>query len=162
MTKLSVNLNKIALLRNSRDSNFPRLLDFANLCISAGAHGLTIHPRPDQRHARFSDVDDLAELVLRHKNIELNIEGNPTEDFLDIVLQARPTQCTLVPDAPDQLTSDHGWDVHKHGDRLRKPGQIVSSCIQNPMLRLMIVIMLNQSLHNLAERHGWHRNWVWE
>lgn len=119
MTKLSVNLNKIALLRNSRKGDRPRLLDFASLCISAGAHGLTIHPRPDQRHARYSDVHDLAGLVLGHENVELNIEGNPTEEFLDVVLEARPAQCTLVPDAPDQLTSDHGWDVHKHGDRLR-------------------------------------------
>lgn len=120
MTKLSINLNKIALLRNSRDSDYPRLLDFANLSIKAGVHGLTIHPRPDQRHARYADVYDLAALVAEHKNVELNIEGNPTDKFLQVVLETKPTQCTLVPDDPDQLTSDHGWDVNKHGDSLRE------------------------------------------
>jgi len=119
MTKLSVNLNKVALLRNSRDSDYPRLLDFADLCVSAGAHGLTIHPRPDQRHARYTDVYDLAELVAERQSVELNIEGYPTDRFLQVVLEAVPDQCTLVPDAPDQLTSDHGWDIIKHGDRLR-------------------------------------------
>ncbi len=118
MTKLSVNLNKIALLRNSRAGDNPRLLDFARLVISAGAHGLTIHPRPDQRHARYADVYDLAALVAEHPNVELNIEGNPTEKFMQVVLEAKPTQCTLVPDDPGQLTSDHGWDVNVHGNRL--------------------------------------------
>lgn len=120
MTRLSVNLNKIALLRNSRGSDFPNLVDFARLCINAGAHGLTIHPRPDQRHAKFVDVYDLAALVSRHQNIELNIEGNPTDKFLQVVLETRPTQCTLVPDDPGQLTSDHGWDVNLHGERLKE------------------------------------------
>ena len=120
MTRLSVNLNKIALLRNSRGSDFPNLVDFARLCINAGAHGLTIHPRPDQRHAKFVDVYDLAALVSDHQNIELNIEGNPTDKFLQVVLETRPTQCTLVPDDPGQLTSDHGWDVNLHGERLKE------------------------------------------
>lgn len=120
MTKLSINLNKIALLRNSRDSDYPRLLDFANLSIKAGVHGLTIHPRPDQRHAKYEDVYDLAALVAEHNHVELNIEGNPTNKFLQVVLETKPTQCTLVPDDPDQLTSDHGWDVSRHGDRLRE------------------------------------------
>jgi pyridoxine 5-phosphate synthase len=120
MTSLSVNLNKIALLRNSRDSDFPNLLDFANLCIDSGAHGLTIHPRPDQRHARYADVYNLAALVAEKNNIELNIEGNPTEKFLQVVLEAKPAQCTLVPDDPNQLTSDHGWDISKHGERLKE------------------------------------------
>lgn len=120
MTKLSVNLNKIALLRNSRDSDYPKLLDFANLSIKAGVHGLTIHPRPDQRHARYADVYDLSALVAKHTDIELNIEGNPTDKFLQVVLETKPTQCTLVPDDPHQLTSDHGWDVNKHGERLRE------------------------------------------
>ena len=119
MTKLSVNLNKVALIRNSRDSDFPRLADFAGLCAKAGAHGLTIHPRPDQRHARYSDVYDLAQFVQDHDNLELNIEGNPTGDFLKVVLEAKPHQCTLVPDEPDQLTSDHGWDTEKYQDKLK-------------------------------------------
>ncbi len=120
MTKLSVNLNKIALLRNSRDSNYPSLLDFAGLCVRAGADGLTLHPRPDQRHAKYVDVHDLAVLVAGHAGVELNIEGNPSEKFLQVVLENLPTQCTLVPDDPEQLTSDHGWDVVQHGDRLRE------------------------------------------
>ena len=120
MTKLSVNLNKIALIRNSRGSDFPKLLDFARLCIKAGAHGLTIHPRPDQRHARYDDVYELAKLVQEHPQVELNIEGYPADRFLEVVLEARPTQCTLVPDEPGQLTSDHGWDVIKHHQRLQE------------------------------------------
>ncbi|MFT5133152.1 MAG: pyridoxine 5-phosphate synthase [Gammaproteobacteria bacterium] len=120
MTKLSVNLNKIALLRNSRDSDFPNVLDFANLCIKTGAHGLTIHPRPDQRHARYADVYNLAALVSEHHNVELNIEGYPTDKFLQVVLEAKPAQCTLVPDDPNQLTSDHGWNVKKDGQRLKE------------------------------------------
>ena len=120
MTRLSINLNKIALLRNSRGSDFPNLLDFARLCINAGAHGLTIHPRPDQRHATYVDVYDLAALVSEHQNIELNIEGNPTDKFLQVVLDTQPTQCTLVPDDPGQLTSDHGWDVNLHGEKLKE------------------------------------------
>jgi pyridoxine 5-phosphate synthase len=120
MTKLSVNLNKIALLRNSRDSDFPNLLDFAKLCVNTGVHGLTIHPRPDQRHARYADVYNLAALLVEQQNVELNIEGNPTDKFLQVVLEAKPTQCTLVPDDPNQLTSDHGWDVNLHGKRLKE------------------------------------------
>ena len=111
MTKLSVNLNKVALIRNSRGSDFPNLEDFARRCIAAGAHGLTIHPRPDQRHARYDDVHTLARLVQAFPDVELNIEGNPTAEFLQVVLAAGPTQCTLVPDEPGQLTSDHGWDT---------------------------------------------------
>jgi pyridoxine 5-phosphate synthase len=120
MTSLSVNLNKIALLRNSREGDKPNLLDFANLCIRSGVHGLTIHPRPDQRHARYADVYNLAALVSEHQNVELNIEGNPGEKFLQVVLEARPTQCTLVPDDPAQLTSDHGWDVKNNAGRLKE------------------------------------------
>jgi pyridoxine 5-phosphate synthase len=132
MTKLSVNLNKIALLRNSRDSDFPNLLDFANLCVNAGVHGLTIHPRPDQRHARYADVYNLAALVAEKNDIELNIEGNPTDKFLQVVLEARPAQCTLVPDDPNQLTSDHGWDINKHGQRLKEiVGQLKEAGIRS-------------------------------
>ncbi|MBT7953014.1 MAG: pyridoxine 5'-phosphate synthase [Gammaproteobacteria bacterium] len=132
MTKLSVNLNKIALLRNSRDSDFPNLIDFANLCVDAGVHGLTIHPRPDQRHARYADVYNLAALVAEKNDIELNIEGNPTDKFLQVVLEARPTQCTLVPDDPNQLTSDHGWDINKHGERLKEiVGQLKEAGIRS-------------------------------
>ncbi len=119
MTKLSVNLNKIALIRNSRGSDNPRLLDFAQICIDSGAHGLTIHPRPDQRHAKYSDVHDLVALASDYPGVEVNIEGYPNDEFLKVVLEASPDQCTLVPDDPNQLTSDHGWDTVKHAERLR-------------------------------------------
>lgn len=111
MTRLSVNLNKIALLRNARGSDYPNLLHMARRAIAAGAHGITVHPRPDQRHIRFDDVPVLAELCAAHADVEYNIEGNPTEQFLELVLAAKPDQCTLVPDDPGQLTSDHGWNL---------------------------------------------------
>ena len=117
MTKLSVNLNKFALLRNSRGKDRPNLVAMARRCIETGVHGITVHPRPDQRHTRYQDVHDLAAVTAEH-SVEFNIEGNPTPFFLDIVKKARPTQCTLVPDAPRQLTSDHGWDLRLEGSRL--------------------------------------------
>ena len=119
MTALSVNLNKIALLRNARGMNFPRVTDFAALCVEYGSDGITIHPRPDQRHATYQDVTDLSEFVAYHPNVEFNIEGYPTTDFLQIVKAAKPHQCTLVPDAPDQITSDHGWNTKSEGHFLR-------------------------------------------
>lgn len=117
MTKLSVNLNKIALLRNSRGRDFPGVIDFGEKAIQAGAAGLTIHPRPDQRHARYSDIAPLKSLCDRH-GVELNIEGYPTPELLDECVKNRVHQVTLVPDAPDQITSDHGWTVSKHIDEL--------------------------------------------
>ncbi len=109
-TKLSVNLNKVALIRNSRGENYPDLVKFAQDCEAYGAQGITIHPRPDQRHARYTDVLDLKKVV----KTELNIEGYPSEVFLRVVEEACPHQCTLVPDPPDALTSDQGWDTVKH------------------------------------------------
>lgn len=114
MTHLSVNLNKMALIRNSRNTNTPDLAHMARRCLQAGAHGITIHPRPDQRHARYSDIAILAEIVAEFPGRELNIEGYPTPEWMEHVLQTRPHQATLVPDDPDQLTSDHGWSVAKH------------------------------------------------
>ena len=118
MTKLSVNLNKFALLRNSRGKNLPNLVAMARRCIKTGVHGITVHPRPDQRHTKYQDVYDLAAVTAEH-SVEFNIEGNPTPFFLDIVKKTKPTQCTLVPDAPQQLTSDHGWDLHQDRNRLQ-------------------------------------------
>jgi pyridoxine 5-phosphate synthase len=118
MTHLSVNINKIALLRNSRGRDFPSVLKFARRCLELGARGITLHPRPDQRHARYSDVEALAPLVAQF-GAELNVEGNPTREFLDVVLRNRPHQCTLVPDDPGQITSDHGWDLRRHESQLR-------------------------------------------
>ena len=114
MTRLSVNINKVALIRNSRGANFPDLVQVAQDCERFGAQGITIHPRPDQRHARYEDVLALKKVV----KTELNIEGNPIPKFLKVVLQHRPHQCTLVPDAPDALTSDAGWNTIKHKDFL--------------------------------------------
>lgn len=119
MTKLSVNLNKIALVRNSRGANTPDLLAIARRCLAKGAHGITVHPRPDERHVRPGDVRDLAASIAPLPGLELNVEGNPTERFMQLVLETKPHQCTLVPDAPDQLTSDHGWNVVQEGARVR-------------------------------------------
>lgn len=125
-TALSVNLNKIALLRNSRDGNYPDLVAHGETCLTAGADGLTVHPRPDQRHIRPTDVYELRELVRSHTNIEFNIEGNPFAEstgsfpgFIKLVTDTLPHQCTLVPDTKDQLTSDHGFDLKKSAALLK-------------------------------------------
>jgi pyridoxine 5-phosphate synthase len=118
-TLFSINFNKIALLRNSRGRDYPSVREFALNAINLGVGGLTLHPRPDQRHARFSDVFDLAQLALENPGTELNIEGYPTETFLNLVIEGKAHQCTLVPDAPDQITSDHGWDVKKDAEILK-------------------------------------------
>lgn len=112
MARLSVNLNKIALLRNSRRTGVPDLRAFARLAIEAGARGITVHPRPDERHIRRSDVPVLAETIAaRRPHIELNIEGYPDARLLEICADVKPEQCTLVPDAPDAFTSDEGWKL---------------------------------------------------
>ena len=107
MTRLSVNINKVATLRNARGENNPDVVKFALDCEAFGAEGITVHPRPDERHIRRSDVADLKKVL----STEFNIEGYPSEDFLRLVESTRPAQATLVPDAPGQLTSDSGWDV---------------------------------------------------
>jgi len=120
MTKLSVNVNKIALLRNSRNLGIPSVVRAADIALRAGAHGITVHPRPDARHIRASDVHDLSQLLKQWPDAEFNIEGNPFEPpLLELADAVRPQQCTLVPDDPAAFTSDHGWDLARHGDRLR-------------------------------------------
>ena len=104
MTSLSVNVNKFALLRNSRGRDYPSVVGMARRAIGAGVQGITVHPRPDERHIRRSDVPELSALVAAHEDVEFNIEGYPTREFLDLVVEVGPDQCTLVPDAPDQLT----------------------------------------------------------
>lgn len=116
MVRLSVNINKVALLRNSRGGNLPNLVQVAQDCEAFGAQGITVHPRPDQRHIRFDDVPALREVV----TTEFNIEGNPTPEFMHLVLANPPHQCTLVPDTTAQLTSDHGWDTVNHTHFLRE------------------------------------------
>ena len=119
MTMLSVNVNKVALLRNVRNAGHPNVLEASRICLAAGAGGITVHPRPDQRHTRPDDVLELAALLRDSPGHELNIEGNPFPEFLELVRRTKPTQCTLVPDSPDAITSDHGWDLEVDGPRLR-------------------------------------------
>ncbi|RYE45562.1 MAG: pyridoxine 5'-phosphate synthase [Sphingobacteriales bacterium] len=117
MAKLSVNINKIATLRNSRDGNNPNLVQVALDCEQFGAQGITVHPRPDERHIRYQDVFDLKKVI----TTEFNIEGNCREQkFVDLVLANKPAQVTLVPDVEGQLTSNHGWDTIKHQDYLKE------------------------------------------
>lgn len=125
MTDLSINLNKIGLIRNSREGNYPDILEHAKVCIENGADGITIHPRPDQRHIRPDDVRQLAKLVRSNTEIELNVEGNPFAKaeqgypgFMELVEETKPDQCTLVPDSNDQLTSDHGFDIKSYAHDL--------------------------------------------
>lgn len=115
MTRLSVNINKIATLRNARGGNNPNLVNVALDCERFGAQGITVHPRPDERHIRYQDVLDLKEVV----TTEFNIEGNPDERFIELVKRVRPEQVTLVPDAPDAITSNAGWDTVRYADHLR-------------------------------------------
>src|ERR1700761_4705734 len=116
-TKLSVNINKIATLRNSRGGNNPDVVKAAIDCEKFGADGITVHPRPDERHIRYSDVREISKII----TTEFNIEGNPKEDkFVDLVLEVKPAQVTLVPDAPGQLTSNHGWDTINEATYLRE------------------------------------------
>ena len=110
MTKLSVNINKVALIRNARGGNLPDLVQVARDCEAFGAQGITVHPRPDQRHVRFSDIPLLREVV----TTEFNVEGYPSPEFMKLVLDNKPDQVTLVPDLPGALTSDHGWDTKEN------------------------------------------------
>jgi pyridoxine 5-phosphate synthase len=119
MTKLSVNINKVATLRNTRNNGIPSIVQAAKLCLEAGAHGITVHPRPDQRHIRPNDVDELKELLKSYPQAEFNIEGNPLIEYMEIVERARPTQCTFVPDAREAFTSNQGWDLRSNEMRLR-------------------------------------------
>ena len=114
MALLSVNINKFALLRNSRGANHPDLKEVAKKCIEYGAQGITLHPRPDERHAKFSDLPIISELVSNYSNVEFNIEGYPSEKFVNEVNKIKPDQVTLVPDPPGALTSSFGWDCLKY------------------------------------------------
>ena len=139
MTKLSVNINKIATLRNSRGGNTQNLLHVASDIERFGAEGITIHPRPDERHIRYQDARDLSKIV----TTEFNIEGNPNEKFIQLVLETKPTQVTLVPDAVNAITSNAGWDTIKHHDFLTdviaefKRNNIRTSVFVNPSLKMI-------------------------
>lgn len=139
MTKLSVNINKIATLRNARGGNVPDLIKVASDIQKFGAHGITIHPRPDERHIRYQDAIDLKSKVYT----EYNIEGNPAKKFVDLVLQVKPTQVTLVPDADDAITSNAGWNTIKHHDFLAdviqefKKNGIRTSIFVDPVIEMI-------------------------
>lgn len=148
-TKLSVNLNKVALIRNARGESKPDLLQFARDCESFGADGITVHPRPDERHVRFTDVLALKEIV----RTELNIEGNPTDRFMDLVLDVVPHQCTLVPDEPGALTSDHGWDAMRHRQFLRE----VIDALHEKGIRVSIFVDDDPSMMDAAAETGTDR-----
>ena len=111
MTRLSINVNKIALIRNSRGTNFPDLALFVDNLLKLGIKGITVHPRPDQRHIKYDDVYQISNILKQYPDVELNIEGYPDQKFIDLIKDVVPAQCTLVPDSPTQLTSDHGWDL---------------------------------------------------
>ncbi len=123
MTKLIVNINKVATLRNSRGGDIPNVLQVALDCERFGAEGITVHPRPDERHIRYSDVRELRGAI----TTEFNIEGNPVDKFVDLVLEVIPAQVTLVPDAPDALTSNNGWDTVRHKAYLREMCDLLRS-----------------------------------
>jgi pyridoxine 5-phosphate synthase len=118
-TALSVNVNKVALLRNTRHLGIPSVTRAATLCLEAGAQGITVHPRPDERHIRAGDVRELATLMRAWPAAEYNLEGNPFHNLIELVREVRPHQATFVPDTMDQLTSDHGWRLPDDADRLK-------------------------------------------
>src|SRR5687768_12478566 len=133
MAKLSVNINKIATIRNARGGNNPDLIKVALDCERFGADGITVHPRPDERHIRYQDVFDLKKII----TTEFNIEGNPTEDkFVQLVLDNQPTQVTLVPDALGQLTSNHGWNTIEHATYLKD----IIAVFKNAGIRVSIFV----------------------
>ena len=150
MTHLSVNINKIATLRNARGGNNPDVIKVALDCEKFGADGITVHPRPDERHITYKDVHDLKKVI----TTEFNIEGNPTEEkFVKLVLDTKPHQVTLVPDAEGQLTSDHGWDTVKHQDYLIK----TIALFKNAGIRVSIFVDPITSMVEAAAKTGTDR-----
>lgn len=146
MTRLSVNINKVATLRNARGGNMPDVERFAQDCERFGAEGITVHPRPDERHIRRSDVLLLKDVI----TTEFNIEGNPQSEFIDLVCRVRPAQVTLVPDGHDQITSNHGWDTIAHQDFLRSVVQI----FKNSGIRVSIFVDPKADMVEGAKRAG--------
>lgn len=149
MTRLSVNINKIATLRNARGGNIPNVLDAAINSERFGAEGITVHPRPDERHIRYQDVFDIRPII----TTEFNIEGYPSEEFMNLVLKVKPNQVTLVPDPPDALTSNAGWDTIKNMDFLKK----VISKFQSEGIRTSIFIETDPELIKAAADTGTNR-----
>ena len=146
MTKLSVNINKVATLRNARGGNNPNVLQVALDCERFGAQGITVHPRPDERHIRYQDVRDLRPCL----TTEFNIEGNPISEFIALVLEVKPTQVTLVPDGHDQITSNHGWDTRTHPDFLTD----VTARFKAAGIRVSIFVNADEQMVEYAARAG--------
>ena len=153
MTKLSVNVNKIALLRNSRGRNFPDLVGHVRKLISLGVKGITVHPRPDERHVSRQDVYDISECLESHPDVEFNIEGYPSQRFLTLIEDVVPDQCTLVPDEPGQLTSDHGWDIAANRSLLLD----VNRMLQEKNIRSSLFLDPNPDHVNEADEVGSNR-----
>ena len=143
MTALSVNVNKFALIRNARGANIPNLIDISKKCLDYGADGITVHPRPDERHAKFSDLMPLKNLLSKYDNKEFNIEGYPSNNFVNKVLEIKPDQVTLVPDPPDALTSSFGWNCNENKDFLKdviskfRASNIRVSIFVNPSIKTL-------------------------
>ena len=144
MTSLSVNVNKFALIRNARDADMPNLSKISKKCIKYGADGITVHPRPDERHAKFSDLEILKKLTNEFEKIEFNIEGYPSSDFIQKVIEVLPAQVTLVPDPPDALTSSFGWDCEKNRDFL---SEVIKKFKDN---NIRVSIFINPSIKTLS------------
>jgi len=149
MTKLSVNINKVALIRNARGENLPDLVQFAMDCEEFGADGITVHPRPDERHVRYDDLPKLKEVV----QTELNIEGYPNDKFLSIVENIQPHQCTLVPDPPGVLTSSEGWNTKEHAAFLKETIQR----LQAKSIRVSLFLNPDIEMVNYAKETGTDR-----
>lgn len=149
MTKLSVNINKIATIRNARGGNTPNLVEAAINCERFGAHGITVHPRPDERHIRYQDVFDLKKVI----KTEFNIEGYPSESFIKLVLDVVPEQVTLVPDPPEALTSSAGWDTIKNQEFLRK----VIAQFHSKNIRVSIFVNPEEAMVRAAATTGTNR-----
>ena len=149
MTRLSVNINKIATLRNARGGNYPNVLDAAINCERFGAQGITVHPRPDERHIRYQDVYDIRPIV----TTEFNIEGYPSKSFMNLVLEVKPTQVTLVPDPPEALTSSAGWDTIKNKSLLKE----IIAIFQSEGIRTSIFIETDPELIKNAADTGTNR-----
>lgn len=150
MTKLSVNLNKIALIRNSRGNDFPNVIEFAKKFIELGVNGITVHPRPDERHIKWQDARELAKLLKDYPDVEFNVEGYPSKEYIHLITDIRPDQCTIVPDSINQLTSDHGWDIKKEKVFIRE----IIGLIKNAGCRASIFVDPNIDQIKLVPETG--------
>ena len=143
MTVLSINVNKFALLRNARGTDYPNIIDICKKCIKFGAEGITVHPRPDERHTKFSDLSKISSLINKTNQVEFNIEGYPSEYFIKEVIKNRPNQVTLVPDPPEALTSSFGWDCKENKELLK---EVVNEFHLN---KIRVSLFVSPSIKNL-------------